>query len=202
MPLRDGSSQCSRTQRRSTECEVTHPSESAAEKESTSLERGQPTPKMVGRRDQLRASHLVAWFKKDDLFRTAVGVVRARSLYLPPQMLCELCWSPVHPPSSHVAMPSGSVLRHPEELQVSSKTGRFNDTLAVGEHIGQELSDALTREKLNLKVLGPPGLYQLRHAGRLAGQMTRLPPSAAKLAEAAWRSSNATLVPPSRCSRA
>ena len=184
MPRRDGSSQCSRTQRRSTECLVTQPSESAAENESTNLERGKPT------------------FKKDERFQTAVEVVQARSLYLLPQMLCELSWSPVHPPSSHVAMPSLSVLRHPEELRVNSKAGRFNGTLAAGEHIGQVLIDALTRAKLNLIVLAPPKLYQIQHAGRLAGEMTRLPPSTAKLAGTAWRSSNATQVPPSRCSRA
>lgn len=317
MPRRDGSSQCSRTQRRSTECEVTQPNESAAEKESTSLERGEATLKMEEKRDQLRthrvkkfghlrgralkyksvstttaerylvllerfdlfvlsvhqmdgeylvpgefmdgivagffeelffdggASHLasstfaalgwrapamsrhgsvpmprsrqslaafrqldpgrtrmplppgvvslyVEWFKKADLFWTAVGIALACCLYLRPKELCELRWSQVHPPSSHVGMPSWSVLLHPEELQVSSKTGRFNDTLAVDGHIGQLLSDALARGKvthspgarliqvpqdklarlftragheLNLDVLGPPVLYQLRHAG-------------------------------------
>ena len=134
----------------------------------------------------------VEWFRRQDFFWAAVGVALATCLYLRPKELCDLQWSQVHPPCSHVDVVNWSVLLHPDEWMISSKTGRFNDTIEVDGVLGMFLSDALREGKrcysprapviqmpqekftrlfaragrdMNLTALGPPVLYQLRHTG-------------------------------------
>ena len=77
----------------------------------------------------------------------AVCISLARCLYLHARKLCEIRWPQVYHPCAHVAMRSWPVLLHPDEMNTSSKTGRFSDTLAIVGQIGERLASVILRGK-------------------------------------------------------
>jgi hypothetical protein len=145
----------------------------------------------------------------------ARAVSLAMMAYLRPGEVVSLRWRQLVPPEPIAGNDCASLLMHPFEAGKSSKTGSYDDTVPLDLPEQQHLATALlalkkTRSpddlmfdlslndlgrlfrtaslRLKLEALGPPVLYQLRHAGPSHDLARRLRSLAEVKKRGRWRS--------------